>query len=251
MKKFLIYLSPLLVLLVASTSSGEKEMTANEIFDKVVQYYDPNGIWDEFSGSMRMHTIFDEDISIEDVSIDNKAGYYHSTRHYQDSTFTIGRENGKPFFKVNGTKMAEGDIPARLHPWPYRLTKSSVLEMSEHHTIHFSMPLAYQSAGARPLPKVGKATLYGKTYTTISFANLPNAKGWMYKEAPIELYVDTENGYRLEAISINNSWGKDQKGGIALFKGELEINGLKVPARKVYLNLADMSYAMMDAFEKI
>ncbi|MBX2876439.1 MAG: hypothetical protein KTR30_30245 [Saprospiraceae bacterium] len=251
MKKSLLYLTPVILIILATTFPGKKMMTSGEIFDQVIQYYDPNGIWDEFSGSMRMHTIFDDNISIEDITIDNKAGYYHSTRHYQDSTFTIGRENGKSFFKVNGSPIAAKAISPRLQKWPYRLKESAAVEMSEHHTVHFSLPLAYKSAGAKPLPKVGSARLYDKNYSIITLPSLPDAKGWMYKDVEIELYVDTKNGYRVDAVSINNSWGKDKKGGIALFKGELEINGLKIPARKVYLNRADMSYAMMDAFESL
>lgn len=251
MKSFLVSTLPVALLFIAFTPPHHSTVSAEVIFEKVLQYYDPNDVWDEFSGSIRMHTIFDDAISIEDITINNKTSYYESVQHYQDSTFTIGRENGKPFFKMNGTTMAAKAIPPRLQAWPYRLNESSVAEMSEHHTIHFSLPLAYKSAGAKPLPKVGTATLYGKTYSTITLPSLPNAKGWMYKGIPVELYVDTENGYRIDAVSINNSWGKEQKGGIALFKGELEVNGLKIPARKVYLNRADMSYAMMDAFSKI
>ena len=123
--------------------------------------------------------------------------------------------------------------------------------MSEHHLIHFCMPLVYKKAGAKPIPKVGSKTLYGKIYTTISFSTLPNAQGPNYKDVPVTLYLDVDNDYRIDAIEIKNKWGKDQKGGIAILKGELEIDGLRIPARKIYLNRADRSYALMDAFEKI
>lgn len=251
MKKSLIFIIPLVLIILATTLPGRKMLTADEIFDKVVQYYDPNGIWDTFSGSMRMQTIFDNDISIEDLTINNKEGYYQSTRHFQDSTFSIGKKGGQAFFKVNGAAVADKDVPDRLRTWPYRLNADAVRNMSEHHLIHFSTPLVYKKAGAKPLPKVGSKTLYGKIYTTISFSSLPNAQGPNYKDVPITLYLDVDNDYRIDAIEIKNKWGKDQKGGIAILKGELEINGLKIPARKIYLNRADKSYALMDAFEKI
>lgn len=251
MKKSLIYVTPIILITLATTFPGKKKITALEMFDKVVQYYDPNGTWDTFSGSMRMHTIFDNEISIEDLTIDNKKGYYQSTRHFQDSTFSIGKEQGQAFFKINGTHVVDQDVPDRLRAWPYRLNADAVKNMSEHHLIHFSMPLVYKKAGAKPLPKVGTATLYGKNYSTLSFSGLPNAQGPNYKDVPITIYVDTKNGYRIDAIELRNNWGKDQKGGIAIFKGELEINGLKIPARKIYLNRADMSYVLMDAFERM
>lgn len=92
-------------------------MTAEEIFDQVVQYYVPNRIWDEFSGSMQMHTIFDDGISIEDLSINNKEGSYQSTRHLQDGTFPIGKKGGQAFFKVNGAAVAGKDVLDRLRTW--------------------------------------------------------------------------------------------------------------------------------------
>ena len=62
MKKSLIYVTPIILITLATTFPGKKKITAVEMFDKVVQYYDPNGTWDTFSGSMRMHTIFDNEI---------------------------------------------------------------------------------------------------------------------------------------------------------------------------------------------
>ena len=47
---------------------------------------------------------------------------------------------------------------------------------------------------------------------------------------------------------FDNGWWKDGKGGIALLAGELEIGGLKIPARKLYFDAANLNFRLLDVF---
>lgn len=224
------------------------DLSAQDIFDKVVQYYDPNGVWGQFDGSMHMHTIHQNNIGEEDLSLNNAEDFYRSIHYLADGDYTRGMKNGKPFFSSQGTELEPDQVPEHLQKGPYNLNEVAAQRMKEHHTGHFSIPLSLHAAGAQPQPEVSTKTLFGAECLAITFSGLPNAyeKGW-YK-VPVTLYVDPANNYRLHAMHVDNGWWKDKKGILILMSGELEIKGLKIPARKLYFDAANHNFRLTDVF---
>lgn len=227
-------------------------LTAAQLFDKVVQYYDPKGIWKGYEGRMQLYSIFEKSIGNEVIAINNAGGSYQSTKYYNDSTFTKGTRGGVPFFEINGKKLTESEVPQKFKRAPYNLSADNIRMMQEHHTFHFSGPLMLKALGAIPASKVGSENIFGTDCVSIYFPEgLPNNFEKGGYNGAITLYLNAKENYKLHAIYLDNGWMKDNKGMFTLYSGEIEIAGLKIPARRVYFNAADRSYGFVDAFEAI
>ena len=57
----------------------DSELSASEIFEKVIRHYDPKGVWNQFEGSMHMYTIGNGTTGEEDLSINNADGFRNSS----------------------------------------------------------------------------------------------------------------------------------------------------------------------------
>lgn len=249
MKKINIFLLCLMGSLTWTSAQQSIDLTAQEIFDKVVQYYDPNEIWEKFEGSMHLYSVWANTIDEQDISINNKTNAYRWTKYLVEGDYTKGMKNGEVYYAVNGKEIMPDQITKKLQGGPYSLNEKSARSMQEHHTFHFSTPLALYTAGAKPLAEVSTETLFGSECLAIKFAEVPNSyeKG-MYHQYSFTLYVDPANNYRLHAIHADNGQWKDEKGIIVLLEGELEIGGLKIPARRLYFNAANHKYGFADMF---
>ncbi len=247
--KNLLFLT-LLSIFQFTLCNAQSNLSAEQLFEKVVQYYDPKGIWNKYEGSMQLYSIFENNIGREDISIQNANGFYQSVRHQNDSTFTKGIKGGIFFFEINGKKFTENEVPEKFKNDPYNLTASNVKMMREHHTFHFSGPLYLKALGAKPSAKVGSENIFGTDCVSIYFPEgLPNNYEQGGYNGAITLYLNPKENYKLHAVHLDNGWWKDKKGMLNLYDGEIEIAGLKIPSRRVYFNAADRSYGFVDAFE--
>lgn len=235
---------------LCNAQSATSNLSAEEIFQKVVQYYDPKGTWGEYEGSMRLYSIFENNIGKEEITIQNANGFYQSVRHQNDSTFTKGIKGGVFFFEINGKKFTENEVPEKFKNAPYNLTANNVKMMREHHTFHFSGPLMLKALGATPSAKVGKEDIFGTPCVSIHFPDgVPNNYEQGGYNGAITLYLNPQENYKLHAVHLDNGWMKDKKGMLNLYSGEIEVAGLKIPSRRLYFNAADRTYGFIDAFE--
>ena len=236
------------VFVFQSPLSAQQGLSAEEIFEKVVKYYDPNGIWSAFEGTMHIYTIGNRGTGEEDLTINNATGFYRSIKYQNDSTIVKGTKDGDFFYQVNGDKMKTGEMPMKFEKGPYNLNEQSVRTMSEHHRLHFSLPLSLHSAGAKPLAEVGKKNLFGTDCISIQFSGLPNNYENGFYNGAITLYVDPANDYRLHAAHFDNGTWKDKAGVLNLYKGEIEVEGLKIPNKRMYFDAANLNFRFVDAF---
>lgn len=224
-------------------------LTADQLFEKVINYYDPSAKWSSFSGSMHIQTIDGNWIGDEDLTIDNTKDYYRSIKYLPEGEFTKGVEKGDVFFSAMGEAFNPDQVPEKYQKGPYGLNESAIKMMKDHHIGHFSLPLSLHAEGVKPLAEIDVETLFGKKCLTIKFEGLPNAyEHSMLLKYPITLYIDPTNNFRLHAYKVDNNWGKAKKGGIVLFSGEIEIGGIKIPSRKLYYEFPDLDYSFIDVF---
>lgn len=235
-------------LTLALAQPSNSALSAEEVFEKVIQYYDPDGIWEKYEGSMHLYSIFANAIGEEELTINNATDYYQSIRLRNDTTFAKGIKEGKIFFTIDKKNYTLEDLPEHFQKQPYNLSEQNVKMMSEHHHCHFSLPLTLHAAGAKPLPEVGKKNLFGTDCLAIKFEGLPNNYPQGGYNGPITLYINAADNYKLHGALHDNGWGKDQKGMLTVYSGEIEIEGLKIPARRVFFQAADQSYNFVDAF---
>ena len=252
MKRIIILLfQALLCLSLSIAQTTQDDLTSSELFDKVIRHYDPEGIWDTYKGSMHIYTINSDRISHEEIGIDNSKSYYKNVQYVNDSTFIVIKEKNKITFSVNeGAKMDADKVPKRFTEGPYNLNEGRANTMSEWHTAQFSVPLVLKTAEQKPDPQVQTQTLFGAECQVISFPGsfqslLPS---WDMEVKNIHLYIDPSNDYRLHAVHLEGNYWGFPKGLIHLYNGELTVEGLVIPARKIFFDAATHAYFFSDVF---
>lgn len=230
------------------TQSGE-ELNAQQIFEKIVQYYDPDGIWNGFSGQMQMTSLMNGVLTLQEIAINNNTDTYTCIRTREDGVYIKGVENGSSFFSINGKAYTADEIPEKYQKYPYSLSEYYAQTYKEHHTFHFSIPLALKSAGAIPLDGVAKKYLFGRQCSAITFQEYPNHFEQGYYGIPITLYVLPEEGYKIHAVHLDNGYGEPKEGLIILFDGEIKVEGIKVPASKLTFFAGSLQFFIADVFE--
>jgi|GEM_PF-4214270 len=228
---------------------GNNKLTATQIFEKVVNYYDPSGKWDSFSGSMHIQTFGINWASEEDLTIDNPKDYYRCIRYLPEGKFIKGVEKGGVFFSAMGEEFNPDQVPEKYQKSPYGLNEKDTRMMREGHITHFSLPLYLHAADAKPIDEVSIKTLFGVKCLAIKFEGLSDAEENSFlSKYPITLYIDPANDYRLHAYHVDNGWWKDGKGVLGLTSGEIEIGGIKIPAKKLYFEAANQNFQVCDVF---
>lgn len=245
-----------LVVLVSLTiqqftfAQSSDELSSQQIFEETVKYYDSDGIWDKFSGKMYMTSLMNGNLTPQEISINNNTNVYKCIRNRKDGTYVKGVENGESFFTIDGKEYRADEIPEKYQKYPYSLSEYYAQTYKEHHTFHFSIPLALKKAGAVPLEGVGKKYLFGKLCSSITFIEYPNHFEHGYYGIPITLYVIPEESYKIHAVHLDNGWGEAKEGLIVLFDGEINVEGIKVPASKLTFFAGSLKFLIADAFEK-
>lgn len=232
-------------------AQSSEELTSYEIFDELVNYYDPDSLWADFSGKMQMTSLRNGKLTTQEISLNNRTDIYTCIRNREDGIYIKGTDNGESFFEINGEKMTAEQVPEEYQKYPYSLSEHYAQTYLEHHTFHFSLPLALKAAGARPLEGVGKKQVFGKQCVSITFEGYPDNFEEGYYNGEITLYVIPESGYRLHAIRIDNGNGPAKEGMFILLDGEIEVGGIKVPASKITFFDNGSVFLMTDAFQNI
>lgn len=230
-------------------AQSSKKLSSQEIFKETLKYYDINGVWDKFSGKIQQTSIRNGKITTQKISINNNTNVYKCIRNRKDGIYVKGVKNGEPFFTINGKKYKANEIPEKYQKYPYSLSEHYAHTYKEHHTFHFSIPLALKKAGAIPLEGVAKKYLFGKQCSSITFIEYPNHFEHGYYGVQITLYIIPEEGYKIHAVHFDNGWGDAKEGLIVVFDGEINIKGVKVPASKLTFFAGGLKFFMVDALE--
>ena len=253
-KKSLVAKTMLLLVITFFFCTAQVSLSAQssvEIFEKVVNHYDPDGKWANFSGKVQLSWLNNGQLDHEFILLDNANNNYECVRKRDDGVFLKGVKDGQAYFMVNEKKMTEKEMPKQYKDWPYGLTEEGAYIFQEHHTFHFSIPLTLHASGAQPNEGVGKKTIFGADCLSITFDEYPKAyeNGWY--NGSFTLYINPEKDYALHAVFFDNGWGEDKGGIIALLDGELEINGIKIIGSQMAFEANTMKYVVLDILKPI
>ncbi|WP_341224434.1 hypothetical protein [uncultured Arcticibacterium sp.] len=232
-----------------SFAQSAEDLTSQQIFEKVVKYYDADGIWDIYSGKMDMTSLRNGILTPQEISINNATDVYECIRNREDGVFVKGIKGGGSFFSIDAEEYSAEEVPEKYQKYPYSLSEHYVQTYKEHHTFHFSIPLALKRAGAKPFEGVAKKYLFGRQCNAITFKEYPNHFEGGYYGIPITLYVLPEEQFKIHAVHFDNGWGEAKEGLIVLFDGEINVEGIKVPASKLTFYAGSLKFLMVDAFQ--
>lgn len=250
-KIFILFILASLTIQHCTFAQLSKELSSKQIFEETIKYYDNSGIWDKFSGKMNMTSLMNGNLTPQEISINNNTDLYKCVRNRKDGIYVKGVQNGNSFFTINGIEYSADEIPEKYQKYPYSLSEHYAQTYKEHHTFHFSIPLALKKAGAIPLKGVGKKYLFGKQCSSITFTEYPNHFENGYYGIQITLYLIPDEDYKIHAVHFDNGWGKAKEGLIVLFDGEINVEGIKVPASKLTFFAGSLKFFIADIFENI
>ena len=250
-KIFILFALAFLTIQQFTFAQSSVNLSSHQIFEETVKYYDSTGIWDKFSGKMHMTSLMKGNLTPQEISINNNTDVYRCIRSREDGTYVKGVENGESFFTINGKEYTADEIPEKYQKYPYSLSEYYAQTYKEHHTFHFGIPLALKKAEAKPLEGVGEKYLFGKQCSLITFTEYPNHFENGYYGIKITLYVLPNENYKIHAVHFDNGWGEAKEGLIVLFDGEINVEGIKVPASKLTFFAGSIKFLMADVFENI
>lgn len=248
-KIFILFVLASLAIQQFTLAQSSEALSSLQIFEETVKYYDSDGIWDKFSGEMHMTSLRNGNLTSQEISINNNTNVYKCIRNRKDGIYVKGVKNEESFFSINGKEYSADEIPEKYQKYPYSLSEYYAQTYKEHHTLHFSIPLALKKAGALPIEGVGKKYVFGKQCSSITFTEYPNHFEQGYYGSQITLYVIPEEGHKIHAVHFDNGWGDAKEGTIVLFDGEINVEGIKVPASKLTFFAGSLKFLIADAFE--
>ena len=220
---------------------GPDNPSADWIWKKVIRQYDPDKNWKNFRGEMHLYTIQPEGVSTEeDLVLDNKRNFYQSIMYLNDQIIVRGMKEGQIFFSVDGRTQLSEEEQAQ-----FGLNEKGIEQVFQHHRLHFGLPMQLREAGVSVDPQVERLPLKEIECYVLKFTGKPG-KTPAYYDDPIFLYISVED-FSIVAIRYSNIT-RDFPSCNALFNGEIEVGGIRVPKTKTYFRESDGQYWFTDAF---
>jgi|GEM_PF-3242303 len=239
--KIKLILLLLLIPAICFTQQLTTSLHAEQIFDLVIQYYDPSGLWNSYRGEMHLYSLRPDGASKEeDLVIDNQADLYQSTLFLNGTQVTSGIRHDTVFFAINGRQNLTQEERSA-----YALNEKSIREKFHQYLLHFGFPMHMKQAGLLPDEQVEQEVFNGKSCLVLKFSEALSENGLACCRHPIHLLIDSSD-YSIAGVR----YPEGAEGGeatYALFSEELEAGGIRIPKVKTYYSLADSGYLLTDA----
>ena len=237
----------LILFLFSSATINNKEevslkITGSDILEKCIKHYDPNGAWDNYSGTVHLKTIWRNRNSEAKIEINNSTGFYQSTKLNSNEKIVKGTKNGECFKMINdNSDLTEEQIKEK------NLTCESIRMMKEHHTCHFGFVMNMEKAGVKIDEEVAEESFNGWDCYVISFSGKENEVIHNYYVATGKLYIDKEN-YILRGKEVAHPDFPKRK---IIYIGEINVNDISMPEVFVYYMNDELRYTLFDIFNVV
>ena len=237
----------LILFLFSSATINNKEevslkITGSDILEKCIKHYDPNGAWDNYSGTVHLKTIWRNRNSEAKIEINNSTGFYQSTKLNSNEKIVKGTKNGECFKMINdNSDLTEEQIKEK------NLTCESIRMMKEHHTCHFGFVMNMEKAGVKIDEEVAEESFNGWNCYVISFSGKENEVIHNYYVATGKLYIDKEN-YILRGKEVAHPDFPKRK---IIYIGEINVNDISMPEVFVYYMNDELRYTLFDIFNVV
>lgn len=217
----------LLLAFVSFTILGQT-LTANELLEKTIGYHDPQGSWEQFSGTLDIELEMPNSPKrVSQVQIDLPSEFFSVTVSGENTTKRVV-DKGECSFKLNGTvEVSEEDIKK------HRGDCERSTMFKNYYTYLYGLPMKLKDPGTHIDPVVQKKTFKGKEYLVlrVTYDQEVGSDIWQFYFNP-----DT---YAMEIYQFFK--GLDEKTGeYILLTDEVVIGGIKMPKdRAWYYNKED------------
>ncbi|WP_394747772.1 DUF6503 family protein [Spongiimicrobium salis] len=232
---------PLLLLffLAIAPISIAQELTGPQLLDKAIAHHDPNGIWKNFQGNLRV-TMQTPDRSdrISAIHMDFPKQYFQleATRDSISTGYTLSGKECSVF--LNGlTEVSAADKKK------YRLDCERGQFMKNYYTYLYGLPMKLKDPGTILDEKVQSKTFKGKEYVVLK-ASYDEAVGkdvWYF-------YFDPKT-YALEVYQFYHDEAKND-GEYIILSGTEDIQGIKMPKTRAWYYNSNDKYLGTDILSK-
>ncbi len=209
--------------------SFAQTLSGAELLEKTIEYHDPYGRWETFSGQflVTMETL-DKSDRLTNISIDLPNEYFYA-RSVRDSIvleFSVDKDDCKVLF--NGSGEFSEEI-AKEH----RLSCERAHMYKNYYTYLYGLPMKLKDPGTIVHEQVETKSAFGKEYLVLKVTYLASVGEdvWYFYFNP--------TSYAMEVYKFFHDESKND-GEYILLSGEEEIHGIKMPKiRAWYMNEDD------------
>ena len=237
----------LLLICLSCSTSNEHEQgvvvpTASEIIEKCIGHYDPSGSWDSYSGKVHLNTIFRDRTGEEILEINNKTGFYQSTRLDTKDKIIRGIKDGACIHMIGeNSDLTDEQIEAN------NLSCEIIAEVKEHHTSHFGFILNMERAGIIINDDVSEDNFNGWDCYVISHKAEESEVVHNYYMGEGKLYIDKIN-YKLRGRTVNHPDYPPRK---MIYNGEATVGSIIMPEVVVYFENGSPQFMFVDIFRTV
>ncbi|MDI1321206.1 MAG: DUF6503 family protein [Algoriphagus sp.] len=183
--------------------SSETLLTGPEIIKRSIRYHDPNGIWSKLKASFVIQDSF-------------AAG--KESRFYE---FSLDNSQSKMVYRIEGLNYIVWNDSVQV--FEGEVDNERALRMRNYYTYLWGLPMKLTDPNTRIEEKVSLEELNGKTYQVV---RVPYEKDIWY------FYIEPET-YRMAAYKFYQD-EQAGKGEIIYLEGEMEFEGMKIPANRTW-----------------
>lgn len=238
MKKSFLFVAMALTIIVSGLFQKTSAQRSTEVINKAIAFYDPQQKWADYSGKVKLITVFPNGNSSggEIIDIQTKGNSYHCTGI--SSKIIKGIKNGECFREVDGNKSPGEDLIKK-----YGLDDETIRQYKDWHYSHFGILMELKASGLVLEDKIENVKFQGNDCLALKFTyNAAKIKNESYKDSNWTFYIDPINSSILgfKEVGMMNRF--------VVFSGIFTVNGLKLPLCRTYFNNADNSFVMVDVF---
>ena len=217
------------------------DMTGQEVWDKTINYHDPDGKWATFSGKVSLVTSMDNGwYGQEVIEVDNESDTYRHIRTDDDVQYSRGTRGDTCFLSVDGKETnTESDKEK------YGLDCETTHVFKQHHSAHIGMPMLLKEVGVELEPGVSSVTISGKEYYALRFTGNADTVVHPYWTGERTMYVDSET---LAMYGVKHENVDDTADGYFYTIGKLEVSGINIAQVRVVYRSKDDSFHLTDVF---
>ncbi len=226
----------LLLFLLSSTFSFA-QLTGDQLLNKAIEYHDPQGKWDSFSGTLfvTMETPKRPDRDSE-IQIDLPNEFFKVKATQGGNTTIYSVDKGKCSIQFNG------NTPTDEEKKENNLSCDRANLYKNYYTYLYGLPMKLKDKGTKIDPKVETKTFKGKEYLVlkVTYDEAVGSDIWYF-------YFDPKT----YAMEVYQFFKKDQpiSGEYILLSGMQTVNGIKMPKTRAWYYNKDDKYLGTDVLK--
>ncbi len=245
MKNLALTITIILLLFANDTVFAQTDIpySADEILERCIQFHDPEGKWENYSGKINLVHVNANGINnaVETIEIDVKNDFYLCTHIRRNGAKIVkGLKNKEVIRTVN-----DNPNPSEEEINKFSLNREQIVLMKTWHYFHFGKVMHLKNMGFKPKNGISTAEYNNKSYYEIKLVGDENETSQNSWTGDYVLTIDKET-FALHGMqwTFNNRLMK------AEYRGMLDVNGIKNPMLAMYSEAGKDNIAV-DLFSKV